>query len=183
MRSGARVLFRTAEIVPAGELGEIIAGIDSDEAFDGYLNRPDANEVAIRDGWYYTGDLGVRDEDGYFIFAGRQKDCIRRRGENISAFEIERLVNAHPSVLESAAVGVPSELGEEDVKLSIVPRPECSLRPRDVWEHCRDRLPSFMVPRWVEVRESLPKTATERVRKPDLVADGVAGCWTPGDDL
>src|SRR5207249_1166026 len=110
------------------------------------------------------------------IFAGRLKDCIRRRGENISAFEIERLVNAHPSVLESAAVGVPSELGEEDVKLSIVPRPECSLRPRDVWEHCRDRLPSFMVPRWVEVRESLPKTATERVRKPDLVADGVAGC-------
>ena len=71
-----------------------------------------------------------------------------------------------------------SELGEEDVKLSVVPHAEAELRPREIWEYCRQELPSFMVPRWIELRESLPRTATERVRKPELAADGVAGCWS-----
>jgi carnitine-CoA ligase len=122
----------------------------------------------------------VRDEDGYVAYAGRLKDCIRRRGEMIAAFEIERVVNAHPGVLESAAVGVASELGDKDVKLCVVARPEAGLTAREVWEYCRAELPSFMVPRWIELRDALPRTATERVRKPELVAEGVEGCWTAG---
>jgi crotonobetaine/carnitine-CoA ligase len=98
----------------------------------------------------------------------------------ISAYEVERVVNAHPLVLESAAVAVPAENGEEEIKLCVVPRQPGALEAGALWEHCRRELPAFMVPRWIDLRASLPKTATERVRTPALAAEGVAGCWQPG---
>ena len=182
-RFEVRIVGADRRALGPGERGEIaIRPRDPLDMMLGYYRDPEATAAAMPgDGWYYTGDLGVMDEEGYVAYAGRLKDCIRRRGEMIAAYEIERVVNAHPKVLESAAVGVASELGEEDVKLCVVPRPEVELGPREVWEYCRRELASFMVPRWVQVRESLPKTATERVRKLDLTTEGVSGCWQAGD--
>jgi crotonobetaine/carnitine-CoA ligase len=183
-RFEARIVGKDGRELSNGQRGEIaIKPADPGDMMSGYYRDPESTAAALRsDGWYHTGDLGVRDAEGYYVYAGRLKDCIRRRGENIAAFEIERVVNGLPGVLESAAVGVPSEVGEEDVKLCVVPRPESELQPHQVWAHCRARLPSFMVPRWIQIRTALPKTATERVRKPDLVAEGRVGCWQPGND-
>ena len=150
----------------------------------GYFKDPETTASAWRpDGWYYTGDLGTRDADGYYRYVGRLKDCIRRRGENIAAYEIEVVVNAHPKVLESAAVGVPSPLGEEEVKLCVIPRPQATLDPGELLAYCRAELPAFMVPRYIQLRESLPKTATERVQKAALREEGTIGCWQPGRPL
>jgi crotonobetaine/carnitine-CoA ligase len=181
-RFEVRIVGPDGRDLRSGQRGEIaIRPADPKDMMLGYYRDPRATDEAIReDGWYYTGDLGVLDEDGYVAYAGRLKDCIRRRGEMIAAYEIERVVGAHPGVLESAAVGVPSELGEEEVKLCVVPRPDAELSARQLWEYCRAELPAFMVPRWIQLRDSLPKTATERVRKPDLAAEGTAGCWTAG---
>jgi carnitine-CoA ligase len=146
----------------------------------GYWKDPETTAAAWRpDGWYYTGDIGSCDANGYYRYVGRLKDCIRRRGENIAAYEIEVVVNAHWKVLESAAVGVPSPLGEEEVKLCVVPRPEATLDPGELLAYCRAELPTFMVPRYIQLRASLPKTATERIQKAALREEGTAGCWQP----
>ncbi|NIR38269.1 MAG: ATP-dependent acyl-CoA ligase, partial [Actinobacteria bacterium] len=101
------------------------------------------------------------------VFGGRLKDSIRRRGENVSAFEVEQVVDAHPSVKESAAVGVPSEIGEEEILVVLVPADE-SLTPADVAEHCATLLPAFAVPRYVRFTTSLPKNSSERVLKYEI---------------
>jgi carnitine-CoA ligase len=116
-------------------------------------------------GWFHSGDRGRRDPDGYFVFLDRLKDVIRRRGENISSFELERIVNSHADVQESAAVGVPSDLGEEDVLLVVVPSPGVTVDPNDLVGFCAERMASFMVPRYVRFQDELPRTATERVQK------------------
>ena len=146
----------------------------------GYHNNPDLTTQVFRGGWYHTGDMGSLDEEGYLYFKGRLKDYIRRRGENIAAFEIEQLVNQHPAVLESAAVGVPSVLGEEEVKLCVVLRPESLAQPPApelLWQYCKQMLPQFMVPRYIEILPTLPRTATQRVRKFLLAETGVVGAW------
>jgi crotonobetaine/carnitine-CoA ligase len=184
-RFEARIIDEAGHSLPDGARGEIaIRPADPSAMADGYFKDPEATAAAFRpDGWYRTGDLGERDGDGYFRYVGRLKDSIRRRGENISAFEVEQVVNAHPMVLESAAVGVPSELGEEEVKLCVVSRPDEDgdpLDPRALHAYCRAELASFMVPRYIQVRESLPKTATERVQKAVLRGEGTDGCWQSG---
>ena len=169
--------------LPAHVRGEIaIKPADPADMASGYLDDPQATAMAFRaDGWYYTGDLGEFDEDGFYCYVGRLKDCIRRRGENISAYEVEQVVNRHPKVLESAVVGVPSTLGEEEVKLCVVPRPSTRddqpLDPGELLAFCRAELPDFMVPRYIQLRDVLPKTATERVQKTTLRDEGTAGCW------
>ncbi len=185
-RFAIKVADRQGEPLGPGVRGEIaIEPADRQDMATGYLKDPDATASAWRaDGWYYTGDLGEYDADGYFRYVGRLKDSIRRGGENISAYEIEQVVNRHPRVLESAAVGVPSQLGEEEVKLCVVPRPlvgeEPQLDLREILRFCRAELPSFMVPRFVQVRDDLPKTATERVQKAALREEGTADCWEAG---
>jgi crotonobetaine/carnitine-CoA ligase len=181
-RFEARIVDERGRPVSDNVRGEIaLRPADPLDIALGYLDDLEATAAAFKlDGWYHTGDLGTRDADGYFRYAGRLKDCIRRRGENISAFEVEQVVNAHPGVLESAAVGVPSEYGEEEVKLVVVPRPGIELTPRSVVDYCRDGLADFMLPRYVQIRDSLPKTATERVQKGVLQDEGVAGCWQSG---
>lgn len=143
----------------------------------GYYRQPEQTATAMRGGWFHTGDLGQLDEAGYAIFIDRIKQSIRRRGENISSWEVERAVNAHPAVLESAAVGVPSELGEEEVKVVVVLRPGATLDPLELVRWCEERLAYFAVPRYIEFRDSLPKTATERVEKYKLKAEGVGNAW------
>jgi crotonobetaine/carnitine-CoA ligase len=139
----------------------------------GYYKMPDATLEAFRNLWFHTGDLGYFDEDGFLYYVGRKKDAIRRRGENISAFEIETAINQHPSVLESAAIAVPSDLGEDDVKIVVVLRPDAELAPEDLIRFCEPRMAYFMIPRYVEFKESLPKNPSQRIEKYKLRADGI----------
>lgn len=160
--------------VPAGEIGEIV--FRPREPFVmmlGYYNMPDKTAESLRNLWFHTGDLARMDADGYFYFVDRKKDALRRRGENISSFEVERAVNAHPNVLESAAVAVPSEVGEDEVKVCVVLKPGAALSHEELIGHCNDRMPYFAVPRYVEFMESLPKTPTDRVEKYKLKKAGI----------
>jgi crotonobetaine/carnitine-CoA ligase len=139
----------------------------------GYWGKADETVRAFRNLWWHTGDAGYVDGDGFFYFVDRKKDVIRRRGENISSFELEAMLNSHPAVLESAAFGVPSELGEEDVKMVVVFKPDHSAPFDELAEFLADRLPRFAVPRYLEARDALPKTPSERVQKHLLKAAGI----------
>ncbi|WP_163509538.1 AMP-binding protein [Fodinicola acaciae] len=159
-----------------GEPGEIV--VRPKQPFvitTGYYGAPEATAEAFRNLWYHTGDRGYRDEDGYYFFLDRMKDAIRRRGENISAFDVECEVNLHPDVIECAATGVPSELEDEDVKLTVVLRPGTTLEHEDLVAFCEERLPRFMVPRYVEFVDALPRTATDKVAKYKLKERGDHG--------
>ncbi len=138
----------------------------------GYYKMPEATLQTFRNLWFHTGDLGYLDADGYLYFTGRKKEAIRRRGENISAFEVEKIINQHPSVLESAAIPVPSELGEDDVKVVVVLKDGAQLTPGELVDFCNQRMAYFMVPRFIEFRSALPKTPTQRVEKYKLQLDG-----------
>ncbi len=138
-----------------------------------YYRMPEKTVEAWRDLWFHTGDYLQYDAQGWYYFVDRKKDAIRRRGENISSFEVERLVLAHPAVLECAAVAVPSELGEDEVLLCAVLRPGAALDAGGLWAHCDAHMARFMVPRYLRFLERLPKTPTERVQKYLLRAAGV----------
>jgi crotonobetaine/carnitine-CoA ligase len=138
-----------------------------------YYAMPEKTVEAWEGLWFHTGDYLRRDADGYFYFLDRKKDALRRRGENISSYEVERSVNEHPAVRESAAVGVASDLGEDEVMICVVPREGMSVDPLDLLRHCAGRMARFMVPRYVRVLDALPKTPTERVQKFELRAAGV----------
>lgn len=151
---------------PTGEAGEIVVRSTRENVlFAGYHKNPDATAQAMAGGWFHTGDRGRRDEQGYFEFIDRIKDVIRRRGENISSFEVERVVDGHPAVAQCAAVGVPADVGEEDVMIVVVPVAGQAIDPAELIEFCRSRMGTYMVPRYVQVTDSLPRTATERVQK------------------
>jgi crotonobetaine/carnitine-CoA ligase len=162
--------------VGPGEPGELV--VRPKQPFvitTGYYGAPEATADCFRNMWFHTGDRVWRDEDGYFYFLDRMKDAIRRRGENISAFDLECEVNRHPSVLESAAIGVPSELEDEDVKLSVVLRPGTTLEPAELVAFCEERLPRSMVPRYIEFIDALPRTPTDKIAKYRLRAEGDHG--------
>lgn len=149
-----------------GQPGEVVIRSKRDNVmFSGYYKDPEATARAMSGGWFHTGDRGRRDESGYFEFIDRIKDIIRRRGENISSFEVERVVNSHDAVTESAVVGVPSDLGEEDVLAVVVPANGSRIDPGELIDFCRERLGAYMVPRYVRVVDTLPRTATERIQK------------------
>ncbi|MDW8063733.1 MAG: AMP-binding protein, partial [Candidatus Caldarchaeum sp.] len=147
--------------LPPGQVGELV--IRPRKPFVmmlEYYKRPDETVKAWRNLWFHTGDLFYRDEEGFFYIVGRKKESIRRRGENISPYEIESVVNQHPAVLESAAVGLPSEVGDEDVKIYLKLKPGEKIDFLDFLRWCDRNLPYYMVPRYVEVVEELPKTPT-----------------------
>jgi carnitine-CoA ligase len=146
--------------------------------FDGYAGDAAATAAAWRELWFHTGDRGVLDADGFLTFLDRMKDTIRRRGENVSSWEVERVVAEHPSVAQVAAYGLPSELSEEDVAVAVVPAEGATVDPAELVEHCRRGLTSFAVPRYVRVLDVLPLTPSQRVEKYRLRADGVPpGTW------
>ena len=158
--------------LPPGEIGEIVVRPTRDEdrhlMLTGYYRMPDLNREVFRGGWFHTGDLGRLDDDGNLYFEGRRKDAIRRRGENISAYEIEQVIEAHPAVLEAAAYGVPSEYTEEDVAVSVALRPGHALSEDELVDYCRGRMARYMVPQFVRFLDVLPKTPTEKVEKTSL---------------
>ncbi|MEV7042742.1 ATP-dependent acyl-CoA ligase [Amycolatopsis sp. NPDC051061] len=177
--SEVRVLRSDGTEAADGEPGEIvIRSKRPDVLFHGYFKNSAATQAAMTLGWFHSGDRGRRDPDGYFVYLDRLKDSIRRRGENISSYEVEQIVNAHPSVAECAAIGVPSPLGEEDVLIVAVPKPGADhLDPAQLVAFCGERMAPFMVPRYVRYVDQLPKTATERVQKYVLRGVGTAGSW------
>jgi crotonobetaine/carnitine-CoA ligase len=167
--SELRVIDDEGHDRPLGETGELV--VRTPMMFKEYLDDPVQTAAAFRDGWFLTGDLVRRDADGYFYFVARKKDIIRRRGENIAGAELDRVIGEHPRVLEAAAVGVPSPLGEEEILVVIVPKPGESLAPREIVEWCRERLAPMKVPRFVLLAESLPHTPSHRVAKHILKSD------------
>jgi crotonobetaine/carnitine-CoA ligase len=134
---------------------------------------PDKTLETFRNLWFHSGDLAKRDEEGFLYFEDRKKDSLRRRGENISSFEVERAINSHPKVLESAAVAVKAEMPEDEVKICVVLKTGEKLTPEELIAYAVDRMPYFAVPRFVEFMESLPKTPTERVQKYLLKQAGI----------
>ena len=170
------ILDEDDQIVPPGVLGEIACRGRYPWAMSvGYYNMPDRTAETYRNFWFHTGDSGYIDEEGYLYFRDRIKDYIRRRGENISSSEIEAVINAFPKVLESAAVAVKSEVGEDEVKIVIVPKPGEEISPVELLDFCQDRMPYFAVPRYVEFVENLPKTPNEKTQKAKLREEGITG--------
>jgi crotonobetaine/carnitine-CoA ligase len=155
--------------VPIGQVGEIATRPhDPTLMMNGYLDMPEVNAELIRDGYYFSGDLGRLDEAGNLYFEGRKKDIIRRRGENISALEVERGVESHPAVMEAAAFGAPSPYTEEEVAVAVVVRAGATLSDQDLRDHCAGRMARYMVPQHVLFLDALPKTPTAKVAKPEL---------------
>ena len=165
--------------VPPGVVGEIIVQPESMYlGTTGYYKMPEKTLELMSNFWYHTGDLARRDEDGYFYYSDRKKQAIRRRGENISSFEVESVINEHPDVLESCVVGVPSPLGEEDVKAVVVLKEGKTLDEAGLVQWCKTRIAYFAIPRYIAYRDTLPKTPSDRVEKYKLKEEGVtADCW------
>lgn len=160
--------------VPVGTVGEMIVRTDRPWGMNsGYNKNPEATAEAWRNGWFHTGDAFRMDEDGYFYFVDRKKDAIRRRGENISSFEVEAEVCAHPHVREAAAIGVPSEFSEDEVMVVVAPTPGARIDVVELAEFLRARMPYFMVPRYIRVLPELPKTPSAKVMKAELRREGV----------
>jgi carnitine-CoA ligase len=166
----ARVVDEHDQPVGANVVGELIVRSSEPWVMNaGYWRMPEATAHSWRNGWFHTGDAFKVDEDGYFYFVDRLKDALRRRGENISSFEVEMSVAQHPEVLEVAVIGVPSDLGEDEVKAVIVRTPGGTVTAEQLIEYLIPRMADFMVPRYVEFVESLPQTpATLRTRKAEL---------------
>ena len=165
--------------VPDGTVGEMIIRSDAPWALNsGYFKSPEATVLAWRNGWFHTGDAFRRDADGNFFFVDRMKDAIRRRGENISSFEVEVEILAHPKIRECAVVAVPSELSEDDVLAIIAPAPGESVDPVELIDFLRPRLAHFMLPRYIRIMADLPRTPTQKVEKYILRQQGLTpDCW------
>lgn len=169
-----RIVDNEGNDVPVGESGELLFAVDDhDRRRVEYYKNSEASDARISAGWFHTGDLVHADHDGNLYFDDRKTDSLRRRGENISSWEVERAIDSHPAVLESAVFGVPSELGEAEVMAVVVLRDGESVTPEDLAAHCEDRLASFAVPRYIELVDGLPKTETHRVQKSVLKERGV----------
>lgn len=162
-----RVVDEDGRDVANGDTGELV--VRTPLVMQGYYREPEQTAAAFRDGWFLTGDLGRRDDEGYFWFVARKKDIIRKRGENISGSELDRVIGEHPDVVEAAAIAVPSELGEDDILVAIVARK--SILATEIADWCRERLAPIKVPRYVVFVDALPKTPTHRVEKYRLRAD------------
>ena len=139
--------------------------------FDGYYKMPEATVAAFQNLWFHTGDRGKMDSDGYFYFIDRMKDAIRRRGENISSWEVEKVLNTHPHVLESAVVGVPSALTEEEVMAILILKPGQTADPKNILEFCEGKMAHFAIPRYFQFVTELPRTPSQRVEKYKLRQD------------
>lgn len=168
-RPELRIVDEAMRDVPGDEPGELL--VRTPTLMQGYWNNPDATAAAFHEGWFRTGDVVRRDADGFLHFVARRKDIIRRRGENISGAELDRVISAHPAVAEVATIGVPSELGEEEILAAIVRRDGASVTAGEIAEWVRARLAAYKAPRFVAFVPALPQTATQRIEKYKLRGD------------
>ncbi|HWH58655.1 MAG TPA: AMP-binding protein, partial [Terriglobales bacterium] len=152
--------------LPPGAGGEIcVKPLESGLMMLGYYNMPETTAEQMRGPWFHTGDRGYLDEDGYLFFLDRKKEAIRRRGENISAYEVELIISKHPKVFEAAAIPLASELSEDDVMAYIVLKPGENMSYEEVVDFCSHNMAYFMVPRFVEFIDALPKTPSQKIEK------------------
>jgi len=166
-RTEARIVDDRGNDVPPGTHGELL--LRNAAMMRGYFNDPVRTAEALDgEGWLHTGDNAWVDEDGYYYFVDRKKDIVRRRGENISSLEVERVIEQHPAVQEAAIIGVPSDLSDEDVLAYVALRPGAALDPPEIVTWCVDRLAQFKAPRYVEFIDTMPKTPTAKIQKAKL---------------
>lgn len=159
---------------PDGAVGQLVIRTDRPWAMNhGYNNNPQATADAWRNGWFHTGDAFFRDADGDYYFVDRMKDAIRRRGENISSFEIEVELLDHPDVREAAAIPVPSEHTEDEVLVIVAFVEGRSVTPEELIAHLLPRMPNHMIPRYIRIANALPKTPTAKVQKHLLREQGI----------
>jgi crotonobetaine/carnitine-CoA ligase len=159
--------------VPTGTAGEIVVRpLRPDIMFQGYWRRPEDTQKLMRNMWFHTGDIGKFDEEGFFYFVDRKKDYLRRRGENISSFEMEAAFAAHPALSEVAVHAVPSDKGEDDVKVTAVLHDGADLQPEALFRWATESVPYYALPRYIEFRTSLPKNPQGRVLKYQLRDEG-----------
>jgi len=175
----ARVVDNHDNEVPNGEAGELILRADEPFAFaTGYFGMPEKTVEAWRNLWFHTGDRVIREPTGYYRFVDRMKDAIRRRGENISSYEVEQVLISHPAVANAAVFPVRSELAEDEVMAAIVLRTGAQIEPTALLDFCQPLMPYFAVPRFVEFVETLPATESGKVTKYKLRERGVtAATW------
>jgi len=172
-----RLVDGAGDDVPDGVIGELwVHPMHPETVLTRYHGLPEKSAETVQDGWVHTGDA-FRREDGHYFFADRMKDSLRRRGENVSSFEVERIINEHPGVLESAVVGVPADLGEDEIKAVVVPRDGTAIDPVELTSFLVERMPYFMVPRFVRFASELPKTPTLKIQKHVLRDAGTDDCW------
>ena len=174
------------EVRIAGEDGRFLGPHQRGEIFvkekepgvimTGYFANPAATASALQNGWLHTGDLGYTDDEGCFYFAGRKKDSLRRRGENISAWEVERVLNEHPAVAESAVIGVDNEIADQDLKAFLRLKPGERLDAAELAKWCEPRMAAFQIPRFIAFTDAFPKTPTERIRK-ELLPRSTEDCF------
>ncbi|MCZ6627088.1 MAG: AMP-binding protein [SAR324 cluster bacterium] len=167
----------TDEELPPGEVGEIVVRPNEPYAFmQGYNAMQEKTVETWRNLWFHTGDAARRDEQGYFYYMDRINDRIRRRGENISSYEIEQVIGAHPAVADVAAIAVKSDIrgGEDEIKACVVLKPQCQATPEELLDLCQKNMPYFSVPRYVEFYPILPKTPTEKIQTTKLREHGIS---------
>lgn len=172
--SQVRIADDDGRVLPPGEVGEIqVRPMHPGSMMKGYYKMPEQTAQAFIDGWFCTGDRGYLDADGYLYFIDRKKEAIRRRGENISAYEVELILSRHPAILEVAAIPVPSEMSEDEVMVYVVLKPGQQLSPQEVVRFSAEHMNYYMVPRFVDFLAALPKTATEKIEKYKLKQDAL----------
>lgn len=170
----ARIVDDNDDEVPEGSVGELVVRAARPWTISpGYWRMPEATAEAWRNGWFHTGDSFRREADGQYYFVDRKKDAIRRRGENISSYEVEMEVVSHGAVKEAAAIGVPSPVSEDDLMIVVALEPGHMLDAKALFDYLRPRMAHFMLPRYIRFLEELPKTPSLRVQKHLLRADGV----------
>ncbi|QGU05874.1 class I adenylate-forming enzyme family protein [Corynebacterium comes] len=162
-------IVEDGEDVAVGEVGEL--WVRTPTVMLGYYHDVEQTDAAFVGQWFRTGDLVRRDEDDWFHFVARRKDIIRRRGENISGAELDREFSAHPDVILAAAIGIPSDMGDEEVLLVVTPDPNANLRAIDIRDHAADTLSPVKAPRYLVFRDQLPLTSTGKVAKHLLKQD------------
>ncbi len=177
-----QIVDRHGQPVPQGTVGEIACRARTPHAMsEGYVSSVSGGpplQVDPHPEWFRTGDLGSLDSDNNLTYVDRVKDSLRRRGENISSVEVEQTVMRHPAVLEAAAVGIPSDLGEDDILVVVTLRPGAVMEYAELLDFCSARMPYFCVPRYLEVLDEIPKNVIGRVRKDMLRSRGLgAGAW------
>jgi crotonobetaine/carnitine-CoA ligase len=160
--------------LPANAEGEIVVRPKRAHVmFEGYWGRPDVTVETSRNWWYHTGDIGRIDEDRYLYFVDRKADYLRRRGENISSFEVESVLMSHGGLADVAVHAVPSQLSEDDLKVTAVIKANQVLSAGELFEWCTTQLPYFALPRYIEFRDDLPRSPVGRVLKRELREEGV----------
>lgn len=169
-----KLINKNGEEVPNGEPGELLVHVENPYTIShGYLNNPQATAATWQNGWFHTADLFTRDDNNNYYFVDRAKDAIRRKGENISSFEVEEELLAFPSVAEAAVVAVAGDGGEDEVLAVLVTRPDETIDIRKLTDFLTKRLAHFMVPRYFRLTDSLPKTPTQKIEKHILRTEGI----------